>query len=185
MKNTKKLKEFILLPGLGQLVLSGARPLIGILLGLLAGAGLIALSGVNPLDAYKALLQGALGSPQSFSNVLVRASPLLLGGVGAAIGIKTGVWNIGTEGYMYAGAIAAPAADHRQIARLITDRDSAGAEALTRISMVGNDMALAGIISTQLVHRQFVASPRTSPPLGERDNVKVVARGRASRRERS
>jgi len=31
MKNTKKLKEFILLPGLGQLVLSGARPLIGIL----------------------------------------------------------------------------------------------------------------------------------------------------------
>lgn len=48
-----------------------------------------------------------------------------------------------------------------------------------------DDMALAGIISTQLVHRQFVASPRTSPPLGERDNVKVVARGRASRRERS
>ena len=109
MKNTKKLKEFILLPGLGQLVLSGARPLIGILLGLLAGAGLIALSGVNPLDAYAALLKGAVGSPQSIANVFVRASPLLIAGVGVAIGIKAGVWNIGAEGYMYAGAIGAAA----------------------------------------------------------------------------
>jgi len=109
MKNTKKLKEFILLPGLGQLVLSGARPLIGILLGLLAGAGLIALSGVNPLDAYAALLKGAVGSPQSIANVFVRASPLLIACVGVAIGIKAGVWNIGAEGYMYAGAIGAAA----------------------------------------------------------------------------
>lgn len=37
-----------------------------------------------------------------------------------------------------------------------------------------DDMALAGIISTQLVHRQFVSGPRTSPPLGEGDDVKVV-----------
>jgi ABC-type uncharacterized transport system permease subunit len=109
MTKTKKLQEFIALPGLGQLALSGARPLFGILLGLLAGAGLIALSGVNPLDAYAALLQGAIGSPQSIANVLVRASPLLLGGVGVAIGIKAGLWNIGAEGYMYAGAIGAAA----------------------------------------------------------------------------
>lgn len=107
MTEKKKLPEFIALPGLGQLALSGARPLIGILLGLLAGAGLIALSGVNPLDAYAALVNGAVGSPQSIANVLVRASPLLLAGVGAAIGIKAGVWNIGAEGYMYAGAIGA------------------------------------------------------------------------------
>lgn len=109
MTKTKKLREFIALPGIGELALSGVRPLIGILLGLLAGAGLIALSGVNPLNAYAALLQGAVGSPQSIANVFVRASPLLLGGVGAAIGIKAGVWNIGSEGYMYAGAIAAGA----------------------------------------------------------------------------
>ena len=36
-------------------------------------------------------------------------SPLLLGGVGVAIGIKACVWNIGVEGYMYSGAIAAGA----------------------------------------------------------------------------
>ncbi|MBN1536204.1 MAG: ABC transporter permease [Anaerolineales bacterium] len=107
MTEKKKLPDFIYFPGFGELVLSGARPLFGILLGLLAGAGLIALSGVNPLDAYTALLKGAVGSPQAIANVLVRASPLLICGVGVALGIKAGVWNIGPEGYMYAGAIGA------------------------------------------------------------------------------
>lgn len=106
MKANKQ-PEFIALPGLGRLALSGARPLVGIFLGLLAGAGLIALSGVNPLTAYMAMLKGSLGSLQSISNVLVRASPLLLGGVGVAMGIKAGLWNIGTEGYIYMGAIGA------------------------------------------------------------------------------
>ena len=108
MTNTKK-PQFITVPGLGQLALSGARPLIGILLGLLAGAGLIALSGVNPLVAYVAMLKGAVGSPHSIANVLVRASPLLLTGVGVAIGIKAGLWNVGAEGSMYMGAIGAGA----------------------------------------------------------------------------
>lgn len=109
MTQTKKRPEFIDLPGIGQLALSGARPLVGILLGLLAGAGLIALSGVNPLTAYAAMLNGAIGSPQAFANVLVRASPLLLAGVGVAIGIKAGLWNVGAEGYMYMGALGAGA----------------------------------------------------------------------------
>lgn len=109
MTKTKKQPRFINLPGFGELALSGARPLIGVLLGLLTGAVLIALTGVNPLAAYGALLKGAFGSPQSIANVLVRASPLLIAGVGVAIGIKAGLWNIGAEGYMYAGAIGAAA----------------------------------------------------------------------------
>ncbi|MCC6146537.1 MAG: ABC transporter permease [Anaerolineaceae bacterium] len=106
MKNEKQ-PRFLSLPGIGDLALSGVRPLIGISLGLLAGAVLIAISGVNPFTAYVAMLQGALGSPQAIANVLVRASPLLLGGVGVALGIKAGLWNVGIEGYMYAGAIGA------------------------------------------------------------------------------
>jgi general nucleoside transport system permease protein len=107
MNKKKKSPEFISVPGLGELYLSGARPLIGIFLGLLSGAVIISFSGVNPLRAYAALLEGALGSPQAFANVLVRASPLLLAGVGVAVGIKAKVFNIGAEGYMYAGAIGA------------------------------------------------------------------------------
>jgi len=95
------------LPGIGEVVLSSVRTLSGVLLGLLAGAVLISISGVNPFTAYAAMLEGAIGSPYAFANVLVRASPLLFAGVGVAIGIKAGVWNIGAEGYMYAGAIGA------------------------------------------------------------------------------
>jgi len=115
MSKTKGSSGFTLLPGIGELALSGARPLIGVFLGLLAGAGLIALSGANPLDAYVAMLQGALGSPQSLANVLVRSSPLLIAGAGVAIGIKAGLWNIGAEGYMYAGAIGAGAVGIAQL----------------------------------------------------------------------
>lgn len=106
MKEKNKPK-FIKVPLIGELALSGARPILGIVLGLIAGGVLIAISGVNPLTAYWAMLQGAFGSMQSFSNVLVRSSPLLLGGVGVALGIKAGVWNTGIEGYMYLGAIGA------------------------------------------------------------------------------
>ena len=46
-----------------------------------------------------------------------------------------------------------------------------------------DDMALAGIVSTQLVDRQFMSSPRPSLPLDDTDDVKVVVGRRSSRRE--
>ena len=46
-----------------------------------------------------------------------------------------------------------------------------------------DDMALAGIVSTQLVDRQFMSSSRPSPPLDDTDDVKVVVGKRSSGRE--
>ena len=46
-----------------------------------------------------------------------------------------------------------------------------------------DDMALAGIVSTQLVDRQFISDPRPSLPLDDTDDVKVVVRKRSSGRE--
>lgn len=105
----KALKETKILrvPILGDLAVSFGRTIFGIFLGLVASGVLIAVSGVNPFVAYLSLIKGAFGSAQAISNVLVRASPLLLGGIGVALGIKAGVWNIGMEGYMYLGAIGA------------------------------------------------------------------------------
>ena len=103
LKNAKVLK----VPILGDVVVSAGRTVLGIVLGLIASGILIAITGVNPFFAYGSLLRGAFGSVQAFSNVLVRSSPLLLGGIGVAIGIKAGVWNTGIEGYMYLGAIGA------------------------------------------------------------------------------
>ena len=106
MKELNKTK-ILRLPFLGDLAVSFGRTLFGIALGLIASAVLIAISGVNPLVAYGTLVRGAFGNAQALSNVLVRASPLLLGGIGVSLGIKAGVWNIGMEGYMYLGAIGA------------------------------------------------------------------------------
>lgn len=103
----RKEPRILQLPIIGDMVVSAGRTLFGILLGLIASGILIAISGVNPLTAYAALLSGAFGDMQAISNVLVRASPLLLGGIGVAIGVKGGVWNTGIEGYMYLGAIGA------------------------------------------------------------------------------
>ena len=99
--------SFLKLPFLGDMAVSFGRTVFGIVLGLIASAVLIAISGVNPFLAYGALIRGAFGNAQALSNVLVRASPLLLGGIGVSLGIKAGVWNIGMEGYMYLGAIGA------------------------------------------------------------------------------
>ena len=106
MKELNKTK-ILSIPLLGDVAVSLGRTLFGIVLGLIASGILIAISGVNPFVAYGSLIKGAFGNAQSFSNVLVRSSPLLLGGIGVSLGIKAGVWNLGMEGYMYLGAIGA------------------------------------------------------------------------------
>jgi len=103
----KKQPKILHIPILGDLAVSAGRTVFGIVLGLIASGILIAVSGVNPFYAYGSLLRGAFGSMQAISNVLVRSSPLLLGGIGVSLGIKAGVWNTGIEGYMYLGAIGA------------------------------------------------------------------------------
>lgn len=90
------------------------RPLAGvvmaILLGLLIGAVLMALWGYDPLAAYAALLEGALGSQYAIANTLSRATPLILTGLTFGIGVRAGLFNIGAQGQMTAGAAAAVAA---------------------------------------------------------------------------
>lgn len=90
----------VLRPGL--LTTAGA-----VVLALLTGAALIALLGVNPLEAYRALLDGALGNRNSIAETLVKAIPLALAGVGVAVAFRAGVFNVGAEGQLYLGAIAA------------------------------------------------------------------------------
>lgn len=105
----KKLNHetIVKIPILGNVIFSSGRTILGVILGLIAGGVLIALYGVNPFTAYGAILRGAFNNMASFTNVLVRVSPLLLGGIGVALGIKAGVWNTGMEGYMYMGGIGA------------------------------------------------------------------------------
>jgi len=83
--------------GLGAVVLTGV-----------AGAALLALGGYDPGAAAAAMARGAFGSWNTFVSItLVRSVPLILTGLAVALAFRAGVWNIGAEGQLYAGAIAA------------------------------------------------------------------------------
>jgi len=55
------------------------------------------------------MLRGAFGSVAALANTGVRTSPLLLGGLGVALGFKAGLLNVGVEGQIYMGGAAATA----------------------------------------------------------------------------
>jgi ABC-type uncharacterized transport system permease subunit len=65
----------------------------------------VAVVGGSAADALRALWNGSLGSTYAFtSGTLVRATPLLLTGLGTAVAFRAGVFNIGAEGQLLAGA---------------------------------------------------------------------------------
>ena len=72
-----------------------------------AGACLFGALGVNPLTAYGVMLKGALGSFFNISEVIVRAIPLMLTGLAVALAATMLLWNIGCEGQLVWGGIAA------------------------------------------------------------------------------
>jgi general nucleoside transport system permease protein len=82
-------------------------PVFATLAALLIGAVMLLFLRVNPIEAYKALWEGAFGSPNAFAETLVKATPLLLVGIGICISFRGDVINIGGEGQMIIGAILA------------------------------------------------------------------------------
>jgi general nucleoside transport system permease protein len=70
-------------------------------------AVLIAMSGKNPLVAYAALVRGAVGSIDRIAFALNKSTPYILGGVGVALCFRAKVINIGAEGQIAVGGIAA------------------------------------------------------------------------------
>lgn len=70
---------------------------------------MLAVLGVNPLEAYRALVVGALGNVSGLTQTLAKATPLLLVGLGIVIAFRAGVINIGGEGQLLVGALAATA----------------------------------------------------------------------------
>lgn len=90
-----------------QLVISLLAPVLAAALALLVGAVMLLLLGTNPLEAYAAMVAGAFGSANAVADTLVKATPLLFVGLGICIAFRGGVLNIGGEGQLVAGALAA------------------------------------------------------------------------------
>ncbi len=85
-------------------------PVGAVVLALIIGAGVLAILGADPVRAYTSMMEGAFGSVSGFTQTLVVATPLLLVGLGVTIAFRGGVINIGGEGQLIVGALAATAA---------------------------------------------------------------------------
>lgn len=67
----------------------------------------VAFAGGSPFEAFGLMFRGSFGSLFAVSETLTRATPLILTGLAAAVAFRARLWNIGAEGQLYAGAIAA------------------------------------------------------------------------------
>ena len=80
--------------------------LVSILLALLVGAGVMALSGHDPIGGYGAMITGALNSKRAIGDTLAKTATLCLLGLSVAIAAQAGIFNCGGEGQLYFGAMA-------------------------------------------------------------------------------
>ncbi|UUX94198.1 ABC transporter permease [Aquabacterium sp. J223] len=84
-------------------------PLAAVALTLLLASALVAWAGAPVGRAYALLLEGGFGSRFAWGETLTRATPLILTGLAAALAFKARLYNIGGEGQLYLGALAAVA----------------------------------------------------------------------------
>lgn len=82
-------------------------PLISIVLGLFIGAIVMLISGFNPVDGYIALWNGVFGSSYNMGETVRQITPYVFAGLAVAFAFRTGLFNIGVEGQLIVGWLAA------------------------------------------------------------------------------
>ena len=86
-------------------LLGASVPLGAALLAFVLGSIMILALGENPISGASAILEGAFGTGDRLAVTAVRATPLLLVGIGITIAFRARVINIGGEGQIIAGAL--------------------------------------------------------------------------------
>ncbi len=85
-------------------------PIFAVVAALVLGALTMLATDVEPatiVKSYVALARGSLGSMNALSETLTAATPLVLAGLGMALGFRAGLFNIGAEGQVLVGGMAA------------------------------------------------------------------------------
>ena len=77
------------------------------IIGLVIGAAIMFGYGYDPVLAYSSLFRGSFGSFYSWAESLANATPLILTALTFAVAMRGGLFNIGAEGQLYIGALAA------------------------------------------------------------------------------
>lgn len=81
-------------------------PLLAVALTVVAGFVLFLAMGYDPFRALYYFFVAPLTSLYGWSELMVKGAPLILIGVGLAVGFRANVWNIGAEGQLTMGAVA-------------------------------------------------------------------------------
>lgn len=92
-------------------------PVIAILLGFVLGAAILLATGRSPIDMFYAMFQSVSGmnlragtfNPRYIGEFIVQAMPIMLTGLSVGFAFRTGLFNIGAEGQLMVGSIAAVA----------------------------------------------------------------------------
>ena len=79
--------------------------LVALLLTVLTVSFVLALMGLDPVTSMKLIFIRPLNSNYGISELLAKATPLIIVGVALALGFRAGVWNIGAEGQMVMGGL--------------------------------------------------------------------------------
>ena len=90
-----------------------ATPLIAIIIAFTVGGLLMFIQGANPLTAYQSLFYNAFTTSDGIAKSLGKATPLMISGLAVTVGIRAGLFNIGAQGQLIAGALASAWAGYR------------------------------------------------------------------------
>lgn len=85
-----------------------AAPVVAVFLTMIAGAGLFAALGQEPLTALSKIFWEPVFGPHSFfylPQLLIKGAPLVAIALGLSLGFRAGIWNIGAEGQYIIGAL--------------------------------------------------------------------------------
>jgi simple sugar transport system permease protein len=84
-----------------------ASPMLALAITVMVGVGLFVLLGKDPVRGLQIFFWEPIKSGYAWSELIVKATPLLIIGLGLAVCFRSNVWNIGAEGQYLIGAIFA------------------------------------------------------------------------------
>lgn len=125
-------------------------PVLSAVIALAFAAIPLLAAGANPIQAYREMFRGVFGSVFAFSEVLTRATPLIFTGLAAALAFRAKLWNIGAEGQLYLGAMAAVAIGSGAL-------DVSGILLLPLIVLLGATAGAAGMVAPTYLKTRFGA----------------------------
>lgn len=125
-------------------------PILSAVLSLALAAIPLVFAGANPITAYAEMVKGVFGSVFAISEMLTRATPLIFTGLAAALAFRAKLWNIGAEGQLYLGAMAAVAIGSGVL-------DVSGILLLPLVILLGAAAGAAGMASATYLKIRFGA----------------------------